>query len=62
VLLLPAFFNHVVQSTLQVLLFACYLAFTATLLVLFRFACAAPLRMPSPGLPRCPPPAPAHPT
>ncbi|PNW81690.1 hypothetical protein CHLRE_06g256400v5 [Chlamydomonas reinhardtii] len=36
VLLLPAFFNHVVQSTLQALLFLCYLVFTLVLLVLFR--------------------------
>ncbi|KAG2429325.1 hypothetical protein HXX76_011092 [Chlamydomonas incerta] len=36
VLLLPAFFNHVVQSTLQALLFLCYLLFTVVLLVLFR--------------------------
>ncbi|KAG2486201.1 hypothetical protein HYH03_015163 [Edaphochlamys debaryana] len=36
VLLLPAFFNHVVQSTLQVLLFAAYVVFIVALLVLFR--------------------------
>ncbi|GFR43138.1 hypothetical protein Agub_g4155 [Astrephomene gubernaculifera] len=36
VLLLPVFFNHVVQSTLQALLFGCYLAFVVALLVLFR--------------------------
>ncbi|KXZ53480.1 hypothetical protein GPECTOR_7g930 [Gonium pectorale] len=36
VLLLPAFFNHVVQSTLQALLFVCYYAFVIVLLVLFR--------------------------
>lgn len=36
VLLLPVFVNNVVQSTLQVLLFACYAGFLLVLLVLFR--------------------------
>lgn len=41
VLLLPVFVNNVVQSTLQVLLFACYAGFLLVLLVLFRCAVGA---------------------
>ncbi len=41
VLLLPVFVNSVVQSTLQVLLFACYAGFLVVLLVLFRCAAGA---------------------